>query len=229
MMYNNFSIFLFNNLKQLRKDVKKDIKKILKQIGKELFLDKINKYIYEIVDNIINNSTKKHIIQDIENVNIKDTKNIPIGYKICSQQRTKNRGLCKKICKENENGCIFHKNIIDLKKDENKIIVNPIENTFRNNSSYGIPSGINKNSKNNKKEKTYISNENEINYNINFPKIKQTQSPGQCFRKNNKLYTINYYRKEVIDDEPNGINCYNCKTPRYTLSGPCVNINCKNK
>lgn len=47
------------------------------------------------------------------------------------------------------------------------------------------------------------------------------------FKKNNKLYTINYYKKEVIADYPKGIICYNCGIKTFTQAEPCINYNCK--
>lgn len=50
IMYNALSIFLFNNFKKMRKDFKKEIKKIYE------YKESLNKDIYNIVDDIINNS-----------------------------------------------------------------------------------------------------------------------------------------------------------------------------
>jgi ATP-dependent Lon protease len=99
IIYNDFSIFLFNNLKILRKDIKKDIKKQLKQIGREYFLNNLKKYIHNIADDIIDSSRKKNVKKNVKDVNKKNNINIPNGYKLCNKERTKNRGLCKKFCK----------------------------------------------------------------------------------------------------------------------------------
>jgi hypothetical protein len=236
-IYNDFSNFLFDNLKSLRKNIKKDIKKEIKQIEKELFLKNINKYIYDIVDDIITKSGKKKSKKHLKDVNVSNI-NIPDGYKLCNKNRTKNRGLCKKICKINEDGCIFHKdkNNEIVKQNDNigiKTNVNNYDNNLKieNKSSNGFPLEINKNNKKiNRKKKIYIPNNITCPYeNDEFPTLRQTQIPGQIFKKNNKLYTINIYNKEIIADAPNGIKCYYCNTIRYTQSGPCVNYNCKNK
>ena len=238
-IYNDFSNFLFGNLKKLRKNIKKDIKKEIKQIQKELFLKNINKYIYDIVDDIITKSGKKMSKKGLKDVKVSCNINIPNGYKLCNKNRTKNRGLCKKICKINEDGCIFHKDKINEIVNQNdnigiKTNVNNYDNNFKteNKSSNGFPLETNKNNK-----KIYIPNKSicpennilDIEKDIEFPTIWQTRTPGQCFRKNNKLYTINIYNKEIIADAPNGIKCYNCNIYRYTISGPCVNNNCKTK
>lgn len=221
IMYNALSIFLFDNFKNIRKDFKKEIKKMYK------YKETLNQDIYNMVNDIINNSTssKKKKVKNI-NANIKT--NIPNGYKLCSQQRTKNRGTCKKICKVDDNGCIFHKTDIVINKQLN------LNSNFKNNIDIKT-----KNKKENRKKQIYIptginklssgSNSLNIDKNIEFPTIQQTRTPGQCFKKNNKLYTINIYNKEIIADAPNGIKCYNCNIYRYTISGPCVNNNCKTK
>jgi hypothetical protein len=242
IMYNALSIFLFNNFKKMRKDFKKEIKKIYE------YKESLNKDIYNIVDDIINNSCnyKKKSLKNIDkNINNNDNeKNIPDGYKLCLKQRTKNRGYCKKKCKINEDGCFFHKsnsvNIDQIPKNVNKKENNYIKDDHyldieikckkdnRRKKIY-IPNGIN----NFSLENNYLElskNQNNINSEyIDFPTIQQTQIPGQCFKNNNKLYTVNYYKKEVIADAPNGIPCYFCGIKRYTQSGPCINYNCKNK
>lgn len=236
IIYNEFSTFLFNNLKILRKDIKKDIKKQLKQIGKEYFLKNLNKYIHDIIDEIIIDSARKKKVK--KDININNT-NIPNGYRMCNKERTKNRGLCKKLCKIDDDGCIFHKGKIITQNDNPNVlgvksIVDNLDSKFKieNDEKNKIPDGfsleINKNKyKNNKKinrKKIYIPKDKYME----FPTIQQTQTPGQCFKKNNRLYTINYYNKEVIADVPAGIICHNCGIKRYTKTGPCVNYNCKN-
>lgn len=227
IMYNTLSVFLFDNFKKIRKDFKKEIRKIYE------YKQNLNKDIYNIVNDIINNSSIKKSMENI-NVNIDNKLNPKDGYKYCLKQRTKNRGLCKKVCKIEEEGCFFHKNNVTNNKqlnlnnnfkdhiNENKMDFMDLKINYkkehRRNKIY-IPSGINKN-----KDLDLSKN---LNFNINFPTIQQTQTPGQYYKKNNRLYTINYYNKEVIVDAPNGINCYNCSTPRYTISGPCINYNCK--
>ena len=227
IMYNALSIFLFDNFKNIRKDFKKEIKKIYKY--KEI----LNQDIYNIVNDIINNSTssKKN---KVKNIKTNTKTDIPNGYKLCSQQRTKNRGTCKKICKIYDNGCMYHKtdivNIDQIPKNINKEEINYIKDDYY----LDIKT---KNKKENRKKQIYIptgnnklssgSNFENIDKNIEFPTIQQTQTPGQCFKKNNKLYTINIYNKEIIADAPNGIPCYNCNISRYTISGPCINYNCK--
>lgn len=57
IMYNALSIFLFDNFKKIRKDFKREIKKIYE------YKKRLNKDIYNIVNDIINNSSnyrKKH-------------------------------------------------------------------------------------------------------------------------------------------------------------------------
>jgi hypothetical protein len=233
IMYNALSIFLFNNFKKMRKDFKKEIKKIYE------YKESLNKDIYNIVDDIINNSCnyKKKSVKNLDkNHNNNNEKNISDGYKLCLKQRTKNRGYCKKKCKINEDGCFFHKsNFVNI--DQIPKNVNKEENNYIKDDHY-LDIEINC-KKDNRRKKIYIPNGNnklssgsnfeDIDINNDFPTIQQTQIPGQCFKNNNKLYTINYYKKEVIADAPNGIKCYFCGIKRYTQSGPCINYNCKNK